>query len=476
MQTDQRILLVGNQPERFTSLSCIFEFLGESFVTISLAEVSELTDSTRYRALVLVADSYSQQELKKLCSSLPWQPILLLGEKEELHESNVLGTIAEPFNYPQLTELLHFCQVFGQAKRPQIPTSANQTKLFRSMVGRSDGIAHVRHLINQVANSDATVMVLGQSGTGKEVVARNIHYMSDRRDGPFIPVNCGAIPAELLESELFGHEKGSFTGAISSRKGRFELAENGTLFLDEIGDMPLQMQVKLLRVLQEKVFERVGGTKTITTNVRVVAATHRDLESMITEGEFREDLFYRLNVFPIEMPSLSERKDDIPLLLQELVSRVYNEGRGKVRFTQRAIESLKEHNWSGNVRELSNLVERLTILYPGGLVDVNDLPLKYRHIDVPEYCVEVSEEQLERDALASIFSDDEPIEIPETRFPSELPPEGVNLKDLLAELEIDMIRQALEQQDNVVARAAEMLGIRRTTLVEKMRKYGMSKD
>jgi sigma-54 specific flagellar transcriptional regulator A len=331
-------------------------------------------------------------------------------------------------------------------------------------------------LIGQVASSDATVLILGQSGTGKEVVARNIHYLSERSDGPFIPVNCGAIPAELLESELFGHEKGSFTGAISSRKGRFEMAEGGTLFLDEIGDMPLQMQVKLLRVLQERVFERVGGSKTISTNVRIVAATHRDLESMISENEFREDLYYRLNVFPIEMPALSERRDDIPLLLQELVSRVFNEGRGKVRFTQRAIESLKEHNWSGNVRELSNLVERLTILFPGGLVDVNDLPHKYRYIDVPEYCVEVSEEQLERDALASIFSDEEPVEIPETRFPTELPPEGVNLKDLLAELEIDMIRQALELQDNVVARAAEMLGIRRTTLVEKMRKYGMSKD
>ncbi|MCF1438690.1 MAG: sigma-54 dependent transcriptional regulator, partial [Shewanella sp.] len=299
---------------------------------------------------------------------------------------------------------------------------------------------------------------------------------STRRDGPFIPVNCGAIPPELLESELFGHEKGSFTGAISSRKGRFELAEGGTLFLDEIGDMPLQMQVKLLRVLQERVYERVGGCKTLKADVRVVAATHRDLEKMIESNEFREDLFYRLNVFPVEMPSLLDRAEDIPLLLQELVSRVYNEGRGKVRFTQRAIDSLKEHGWTGNVRELSNLVERLAILYPGGLVDVNDLPIKYRHIDVPEYCVEVSEAQMERDALASIFNDKEPVEIPDARFPSDLPPEGVNLKDMLAELEIDMIRQALEQQDNVVARAAEMLGIRRTTLVEKMRKYGMGKE
>lgn len=476
MHTDQRILLVGTPSARLERLNCIFEFLGEQVEHVATENLEHSLQETRYRALVISTDDIDEAAIKSLATQYPWQPVLLHGGVADLQVSNVLGRIEQPLNYPQLTELLHFCQVYGQVKRPQVPTSANQTKLFRSLVGRSEGIANVRHLINQVAGSDATVLVLGQSGTGKEVVARNIHYLSERRDGPFIPVNCGAIPPELLESELFGHEKGSFTGAISSRKGRFELAEGGTLFLDEIGDMPLQMQVKLLRVLQERVFERVGGTKTINADVRVIAATHRNLESMITGNEFREDLYYRLNVFPIDMPALSERKDDVPLLLQELVSRVYNEGRGKVRFTQRAIESLKEHLWSGNVRELSNLVERLTILYPGGLVDVNDLPVKYRHIDVPEYCVDISEEQQERDALASIFTDDEPIDIPEMRFPSELPPEGVNLKDLLAELEIDMIRQALEQQDNVVARAAEMLGIRRTTLVEKMRKYGMTKD
>ncbi|MCF1426714.1 MAG: sigma-54 dependent transcriptional regulator [Shewanella sp.] len=476
MQTEQQILIVSKPSERLTRLNWIFEFLGEQVENLSMDDIASRLNTTRFRALVISLDIVSFDDAKTIAAKFPWQPILLLGTSQGATAGNMLGTIEEPLNYPQLTELLHFCQVFGQAKRLEVPTSGNQTKLFRSLVGRSEGIAKVRHLINQVAGSDATVLVLGQSGTGKEVVARNIHYLSTRRDGPFIPVNCGAIPPELLESELFGHEKGSFTGAISSRKGRFELAEGGTLFLDEIGDMPLQMQVKLLRVLQERVYERVGGCKTLKADVRVVAATHRDLEKMIESNEFREDLFYRLNVFPVEMPSLLDRAEDIPLLLQELVSRVYNEGRGKVRFTQRAIDSLKEHGWTGNVRELSNLVERLAILYPGGLVDVNDLPIKYRHIDVPEYCVEVSEAQMERDALASIFNDKEPVEIPDARFPSDLPPEGVNLKDMLAELEIDMIRQALEQQDNVVARAAEMLGIRRTTLVEKMRKYGMGKE
>ena len=476
MQIDQRILLVGTEPERFNRLVCILEFLGEQVEFVSVDKLISLTQGNRYRAIIVEQTSRIENVIQGIIRQLPYQPFIGLTGDVTIQATNIVGIVTEPIAYPQLTELLHFCQVFGQAKRVDVPTSANQTKLFRSLVGRSEGINQVRHMINQVAGSDATVLVLGESGTGKEVVARNIHYMSERRDGPFIPVNCGAIPPELLESELFGHEKGSFTGAITARKGRFELAEGGTLFLDEIGDMPLQMQVKLLRVLQERVFERVGGTKTLKTDVRVVAATHRNLEEMISENTFREDLYYRLNVFPIEMPSLKERQEDIPLLLQELVARVYNEGRGKVRFTQRAIDSLKEHAWAGNVRELSNLVERLTILFPGGLVDVNDLPQKYRHIDVPEYQVEISEEQAERDALAAIFNDEEPIEIPDTRFPSELPPEGVNLKDLLAELEIDMIRQALDQQDNVVARAAEMLGIRRTTLVEKMRKYGLNKD
>ena len=273
MQTDQRILLVGNQSERINRLSCVFEFLGEQVELVAIDKLELRLRSTRYRALVIAVDSQSKELFQSLAGKLPWQPILLLGQQDGVNASNILGCIEEPLNYPQLTELLHFCQVFGQARRPETPTSANQTKLFRSMVGRSEGIAQVRHLISQVAPSDATVLVLGESGTGKEVVARNIHYISDRRDGPFIPINCGAIPAELLESELFGHEKGSFTGAISARKGRFELAEKGTLFLDEIGDMPLQMQVKLLRVLQERVFDRVGGTKPIKADVRVVAAT-----------------------------------------------------------------------------------------------------------------------------------------------------------------------------------------------------------
>jgi sigma-54 specific flagellar transcriptional regulator A len=364
----------------------------------------------------------------------------------------------------------------------QVSSSTRKNTLFRSLVGQSHGIQEVRHLIEQVSGSDANVLILGESGTGKEVVARNIHYHSARRSGPFVPVNCGAIPPDLLESELFGHEKGAFTGAITSRKGRFELAEGGTLFLDEIGDMPMPMQVKLLRVLQERVFERVGGSSVIKANVRIVAATHRNLEAMISSGEFREDLYYRLNVFPIEMPSLKERKEDIPLLLQELLTRLEAEGGQPICFAPRAVNSLMEHDWPGNVRELANLVERMVILYPNSLVDVNHLPVKYRYSDIPEFQPEKmlyrSIEEQERDVLDSIFSDDFSFSDPEAgsfNAPKSLPPEGVNLKELLAELEVTMINQALDAQEGIVARAADMLGMRRTTLVEKMRKYNLNR-
>ena len=324
------------------------------------------------------------------------------------------------------------------------------------------------------------------------MVARNIHNLSERAKAPFVPLNCGAIPAELLESELFGHEKGAFTGAISTRKGRFELAEGGTLFLDEIGDMPQPMQVKLLRVLQERTFERVGGSKSIKANVRIIAATHQDLEEMIKAGSFREDLFYRLNVFPIETPALRERKEDIPLLLKELLTRFEHEQGKTLRFTEKAIESLMEHPWAGNVRELSNLIERMLIMYGEQIVDVAELPLKYQHIEVQVYNPEYPEELQEQDAINALFSgfdyddDDDVCDEQQSELQSVneqqnsadaalLPNDGLNLKEHLADLEVSLIKQSLIKHDFVVARAAETLGMRRTTLVEKMRKYDLQK-
>src|SRR6202045_1996086 len=248
----------------------------------------------------------------------------------------------------------------------------------RLPTGTSVLIRDVISLIRQVAGHDSTVLVLGASGTGKEVCARAVHDLSPRRNRPFVAVNCGAIPADLLESELFGHERGAFTGAVSARKGRFEIAEGGTLFLDEIGDMSPTMQVKLLRVLQERVFERVGNQVPLRCNVRIIAATHRNLEDSIQRGTFREDLFHRLNVFPIEMPPLRARSEDIPLLIRDFVAHNLAEGRGRLQLSQRALAALALHSWSGNVRELGNLVERLSIVCSNRVVEVRDLPPKYR--------------------------------------------------------------------------------------------------
>ena len=353
-------------------------------------------------------------------------------------------------------------------------SSDNSTSslLFRSLVGISQGVAKVRTLIEQVADTEANVLILGDSGTGKEVVARNLHYHSARSDKPFVPVNCGAIPPDLLESELFGHEKGAFTGAISARQGRFELAHGGTLFLDEIGDMPLPMQVKLLRVIQERVFERVGSNKSIKADVRIIAATHRNLESEITEGRFREDLFYRLNVFPIDMPSLSERIEDLPLLLEELIVRMETNKRGSVRITPNAIAALQQYSWPGNVRELSNLVERLLIMFPNGVVDVQDLPEKYRQgIAIPE-TVATSHSSNHQAALATQKTS-HIVEVPKNQ--DILPAEGIDLKAHLLSLESNLIKQALDEANGVVAHAAQRLNMRRTTLVEKMRKYGLQR-
>ncbi len=290
---------------------------------------------------------------------------------------NIIGSIALPTRHDILTTLLHKAEVHNEISSAS-GEDMRSLELFRSLSGNSRSTRRIARMIAQVADTDATVLLLGESGTGKEVVARKLHYHSLRRGKPFVPVNCGAIPADLLESELFGHEKGAFTGAISARQGRFEMAEGGTLFLDEIGDMSMPMQVKLLRVLQERSFERVGSNKTIKCNVRIIAATHRNLEKAITEDLFREDLFYRLNVFPIELAPLRERIEDIPLLTTDLISRIENEKRGSVRLTPAAVTALSHYGWPGNVRELANLIERLTILYPYGVVDVKDLPEKFR--------------------------------------------------------------------------------------------------
>ncbi len=340
--------------------------------------------------------------------------------------------------------------------------------LYRNLVGCSSDIQTVHKLVSQVAATDASVLISGESGTGKEVVARCVHSLSARRDHPFVPINCGAIPAELLESELFGHERGAFTGAISSRQGRFEIAEGGTLFLDEIGDMPLDMQVKLLRVLQELTFERVGSHKTIRANVRIVAATHRNLEQLVAEGKFRMDLFYRLNVFPIEITPLRKRVSDIPMLAEGYINKLEREQRNSLRLSDCAMACLARYYWPGNVRELFNLLERLSILYPDKLIKWSDLPDKYRPNE------ELFVEQLEE----SVDWQSPGLAGPGLAGPgligtggADLPLDGIDLRPHLADIERNLMTQALTQSEWVVARAAKLLNLQRTTLVEKMRKF-----
>jgi sigma-54 specific flagellar transcriptional regulator A len=361
----------------------------------------------------------------------------------------------------------------------------------RLPTGTSVLIRDAISLIRQVAGHDSTVLVLGESGTGKEVCARAIHDLSPRRNRPFVAVNCGAIPADLLESELFGHERGAFTGAVSARKGRFEIAEGGTLFLDEIGDMSPTMQVKLLRVLQERVFERVGNQVSLRCNVRIIAATHRNLEDSIQRGTFREDLFHRLNVFPIEMPALRARIEDLPLLVRDCIATNLSEGRGRVQLSPRALGALALCQWTGNVRELANLIERLSIVCAGRVVEVRDLPPKYRPpLDwtleikaLEDTSVVIPEEEHLTDETALSVLEEVELEREERKevsnksvtadSPVTLPEDGLDLRAHLLTIERQLIEQALQRSRGTVAQAARLLNLRRTTLVEKMRKLGM---
>lgn len=337
--------------------------------------------------------------------------------------------------------------------------------LFRSLVGQSAAMQAVRRDIEQVANTDANVLITGESGTGKEVVARNVHYHSGRRHKPFVPVNCGAIPHDLLESELFGHEKGAFTGAITSRQGRFSMAEGGTLFLDEIGEMTMAMQVKLLRVLEERVFERVGGTTTIHADVRIVAATNRNLQEMVAQGKFREDLYFRLDVFPIRLPTLRERIEDLPLLIKELISRLEQTKRNSVRFTQEAIVAMSRYSWPGNIRELANQIERMAIRHPNGLVQTCDLP--------DRILAQASDTAsgLKPEDIEHIMETQDKRKTGPMAPPVNFPVEGFDLKTYIANIEVGIIQSALDCSGGVIAHAAKSLGLRRTTLAEKMRKY-----
>ncbi len=390
------------------------------------------------------------QEIKRIQSETQFIVLTGFGTIETAVHATRLGAfhfLTKPFNIEELASLIDKAINHTQliAENKNLKSQLQGKYKFDNIVGSSEKMLDVLKMIEKVADSDSTVLIKGESGTGKELVAKAIHYNSMRAAKRLIPVNCGAIPSELLESELFGHVKGAFTGAISNRIGRFELADGGTLFLDEIGEMSPTLQVKLLRAIQERQFEPVGGTKTIEVNVRIVAATNIDLEKAVRDGRFREDLYYRLNVIPIHIPSLKERREDIPVLLHHFMT-IFNKTKDKniSGVAPEAADLLFHYAWPGNVRELENLVERIAILKGTGMIQVSDLPDKYKD----RQHIETSGE----------------LAIPDT---------GIDFNSAVDAYENALILKALERTNWNRNQAAQLLKLNRTTLVEKIKKKGL---
>lgn len=365
----------------------------------------------------------------------------------EAMKEGAFDYITKPFNFEklklQVAKALEKSQLVieNQYLRQQLRGKYK----FTSIIGNSKVMQQVFSRMEKVAATDSTILILGASGTGKELVAKAIHYNSPRKEKPFIAINCGAIPADLLESELFGHVKGAFTSAVADKPGKFEVANGGTIFLDEIGNMPLQLQMKLLRVLQEHEFERVGSSRRIKLNIRLISATNADLEEQVKAGRFREDLYYRLNVIPILLPALKERKGDIPLLARHFLGKICKEmHRPLMSLDRDALKAIEAYDWPGNVREMENVIERSIALTDGNLIRAHDLP--------PDIGKQHTENQLLAPQLTS---------------------EGTDMNRVITDIERQMIAQALDLGHGVKARAAELLGINRTTLVEKIKRLGM---
>ncbi|MDC9728420.1 MAG: sigma-54 dependent transcriptional regulator [Methyloprofundus sp.] len=467
-----RIILIDDNKERQEQFSAVIEFLEYEIVHFTSANFSAGLDLLADSFAVFIGAGLKQQAkiLKEINHSAATLPIILLvakGEalKQPSKQQKLVQSIQEwPVTYSEL--MSSFQQLKIEQNHSLLQSKTTKKK---PLVGSSTLISQVCFLISQVANSDATVLILGESGTGKELVARALHQESTRKDKPFVPINCGAIPAELLESELFGHEKGDFTGALASRKGRFEMAEGGTLFLDEIGDMPMPMQVKLLRVLQERTYERVGGSKTYHCDVRIISATHRDIEEAIEKDLFRQDLFYRLNVFPIEVPALRERVEDIPLLVDDLIAQRKAVSKAGISIGGEVLNALSTYDWPGNIRELANLIERLTIIKPNESIDLSDLPKKIRQMKEAKLATEDFHDYMK-------YSGEEAVEGSANKEGSTLgilPNKGIDLKSHLHQIEVSLIQQALDDCHGVVAHAAKKLNMRRTTLVEKIKKLDL---
>jgi two-component system, NtrC family, response regulator AtoC len=418
--------------------------------------------------------------LKRLSHEYPDVPVIMItahGSVENAVEAVKLGAfdyLEKPFEQEQIRQLVaKAISTNSLARKDVIPEPAGAPGRFR-LVGQSTAIKQVYSGIDKVADTPSTVLVTGESGTGKELIARALHENSSRRKGPFIKINCAAIPKTLMESELFGYEKGAFTGAVGAKPGRFELAHEGTLFLDEIGEIPVEMQVKLLRVLQESEFERVGGIKTIKVDVRVVAATNRDLQSDLQTGAFREDLYYRLNVVPIQLPPLRERTEDIPALVDHFVTKFNERLKKKILGVEPdAVECLVNHPWPGNIRELENVIERTVLFSEGPMIRLPELP--------PELLVGRVDRAAATQADTRITGSRSAVPAPpdDPNAPSTIPPgEGVSsLKEAVKaeteRVERELIQRALDETGGNVTQAARKLKISRKSLQTKMKELGL---
>jgi len=387
-------------------------------------------------------------EVKKIDPDLPVIIMTAYGTIEmavKAMKKRAYDYITKPFRNEELKLTVKKALELYNLKKENYRLSEALTNRYQysNIIGKSKEMIKIYDMIEKVSKSKASIMITGPSGTGKELIAKAIHFSSPRKNMPFISINCGALTESLLESELFGHEKGAFTGAVTTKKGRFEMADGGTLFLDEVGEMPPALQVKLLRVLQEMEFERVGGTRTINVDVRIVAASNRKLKQDVKEGIFREDLFYRLNVVQIEVPSLKDRIEDIPLLVAHFIEKYRPSSKDDIELAPEAWKALYSHSWPGNIRELENVIESSLVMSSDTMINVDDLP---------SYLLKKEDEKIELDKLV---------------------PQNLNLNEALEHIEGQLILRALKASNNVQSKAAELLGISRRMMHYKMRKYGM---
>ncbi|GLI33596.1 sigma-54-dependent transcriptional regulator [Desulforhabdus amnigena] len=454
MKLPFRILIVDDDPGTLEAISDLLKEAGyEIDVASNGQEAIRKARQNKFEVVITDLSMPRMDGMELLGHFMKHQPdtyvIMLTGvgtiaTAVEAMKQGAFDYLSKPAKSDEILLVLKRAEemMLLRAENDLLRSQLKERYCFDKIIGKSEPMQAIYRMIERVARTDSTILITGESGTGKELIANAVHYNSERKDKPFIPINCGAIPEELLESELFGHEKGSFTGAYREHLGRFELAHQGTIFLDEIGEMSPKLQVKLLRFLQEKKFERVGGARTIQVDTRIVAATNKDLEKMVSAGSFREDLFYRLNVIPIRVPPLRERIEDIPLLIQHFLKQHSQKKDIPLkRISKAALSAMQAYSWPGNVRELENAIERLVILTEGDEIQMEDLPQRMAQMQA-------------KPSFSTIGIEGG----------------GIDLKGTLEELENSLILEALKKAGGVKNQAAKLLGLNRTTLIEKMKK------